>query len=140
MSKFTIFKCDGNLELHAEFLLVMKRLFFSLILVISITACSGPEEYPLILGVASEPSAKTHNDQGIAHFKAGRYFEALIQFNQAMEANYKNGEIHFNLALCLHQEGKSDRAKKHFKLAKEFADGNPQILNSKLLNKYLDSK
>jgi hypothetical protein len=48
------------------------------------------------------------------------------------------GEIHFNLALMQHQQGKQKRAKNNFTLALKFADGNKKILESKLLRKYLD--
>ena len=99
--------------------------------------CTHVEEDPLILRVGAEPSAKMRNDEGINHFKAGRNYDALLQFNQANLADPTSGEIHFNLGLALWNENKKERAIKHFKQAKKLARGNPKILRSKLIKKIL---
>ncbi len=99
--------------------------------------CESNSERPLTLPQAAEPSAKMYNDRGIDFFNKGDSFEALINFNQAKTADRTAGEIHFNLALVLHNRGEKKRALKHFKLAKHFAQGNKKILDSDLLNQYL---
>ncbi len=116
----------------------MKRAFLIFLLIISLAGCAEDQEPALELAVAAEPSAKMHNDEGRAHYKAGRHYDALLKFTQAKTADHTSGEIHFNLALVLHQRGEPDRAKKHFILAKKFADGNVKILESALLNRYLN--
>ena len=77
-------------------------LVFSLLLI----SCNNISEDPLVLRAGAEPSAKMRNDMGIEHFKAGRNFDALLQFNQANLADPTSGEIHFNLALTLWKENK----------------------------------
>ena len=77
-------------------------LVFSLLLI----SCNNISEDPLVLRAGAEPSAKMRNDIGIEHFKAGRNFDALLQFNQANLADPTSGEIHFNLALTLWKENK----------------------------------
>ena len=72
------------------------------------------------------------------YFYKGKNLDALIAFTQASVADKTSGEIHFNLALMQHQQGKQKIAKNHFTLALKFADGNKKILESKLLRKYLD--
>jgi len=67
--------------------------------------CTQIEEDPLILRVGAEPSAKMRNDEGIKHFKAGRNYDALLQFNQANLADPTSGEIHFNLGRRLGVQG-----------------------------------
>lgn len=117
----------------------MKRAFLLiLLLIISLAGCSADQEASLELAVGAEPSAKMHNDEGRAHYKAGRHYDALLKFTQAKTADHTSGEIHFNLALALHQRGEPDRTKKQFILAKKFADGNVKILESALLNRYLN--
>ena len=64
--------------------------------------------------------------------------DALIAFTQANVADSTAGEIHFNLALMQHQQGKRKEAKDRLRLARKFAYGNKKIIESKLLKKYLD--
>ena len=115
----------------------MKRAFLIFLFIIALAGCAKDQEPALELAVGAEPSAKMHNDTGRAHYKAGRYYDALLKFTQAKTADHTSGEIHFNLALALHQRGEPDRARDHFALAKKFADGNVKILESALLNRYL---
>jgi Flp pilus assembly protein TadD len=115
----------------------MKRVFLIVLIIISLTGCAEDQEPSLELAIAAEPSARMHNDEGRAHYKAGRHYDALLKFTQAKTADHTSGEIHFNLALVLHQRGEPDRARKHFLLAKKYADGNVKILESPLLNQYL---
>ena len=109
-------------------------LVYSLLLI----SCNNINEEPLTLRVGAEPSAKMRNDIGIQHFKAGRNFDALLQFSQANLADPTSGEIHFNLALTLWKENKKKRAIKHFKKARKLAKGNPSILDSPLISKILE--
>ena len=109
-----------------------------LVLLLLTPSCTNIGEDPLVLRVGAEPSAKMRNDTGIEHYKAGRNFDALLQFNQANMADPTSGEIHFNLGLALWKESKKEKAIKHFKQARKLAKGNPFILESPLLNKILN--
>ena len=112
-----------------------KIVFAALFLVMG---CTHVNEDPLILRVGAEPSAKMRNDIGIEHFKAGRNFDALLQFNQANLADPTSGEIHFNLGLALWKENQKKRAIKHFKKARKLAKQNPFILESPIMKKILE--
>ncbi len=112
---------------------------YFLVLFLLLTSCNNISEEPLTLRVGAEPSAKMRNDMGIEHFKAGRNFDALLQFNQANLADPTSGEIHFNLALALWKENKKKRAIKHFKKARKLSKGNPSILDSSLIKKILEN-
>jgi tetratricopeptide (TPR) repeat protein len=118
-----------------------KNKFFKCLLVLLLltSSCTNIGEDPLVLRVGAEPSAKMRNDNGIEHYKAGRNFDALLQFNQANMADPTSGEIHFNLGLALWKENKKEKAVKHFKQARKLAKGNPLILESPFINKVLKS-
>ena len=115
----------------------MIKVIVILCTILTLTNCGKVDEFPLVLPVASEPSAKIHNDLGIAHFKQGRYLDAYLHFNQAKVADNTIGEIYFNLGLASHMRGESEKAKEHFLNARKSADGNNLILESKILNRYL---
>ena len=117
----------------------MKKLLYALILFVVTLACVKVEESPLVLPPAAEPSANQHNNFGIEDFNAGRYEDAFLHFKQAFAADRTAGEIYFNLGLALHAIGKDHRVPEQFQLARKYAQGNPEILESKLLLSYLQN-
>ena len=132
----------------------MQKIIFSLVLVVFVfgLGCSGEKdtskvpdskeskdsmanlsEGPLNLPAESDPEAKTHNDEGILHYKEGHFDIALKHFREAGKIQSEIGEIHFNEALALDKLGDHGDASKHFKVAQENANGNALILESKIL-------
>ena len=144
--KFTAYKESITILKHHQkmnfkifcFFSTSNRFKYFLVFSLLLISCNNISEDPLGLRAGAEPSAKMRNDLGIKHFKAGRNFDALLQFNQANLADPTSGEIHFNLALTLWKENKKQRAVKHFKKALKFAKGNALILESPILNKILE--
>ena len=90
-------------------------------------------EGPLNLPAESDLEVKTHNDEGILHYKEGHFDIALKHFREAGKIQSEIGEIHFNEALALDKLGDHGDATKHFKVAQENANGNTLILESKIL-------
>ena len=132
----------------------MQKIIFFLVLVVFVfgMGCSGEKdtskvpdskeskdvmaslpEGPLNLPAESDLEAKTHNDEGILHYKEGHFDIALKHFREAGEIQSEIGEIHFNEALALDKLGDHGDASKHFKVAQENANGNALILESKIL-------
>jgi Flp pilus assembly protein TadD len=116
----------------------MKFWILILVLLLAFSGCSKElEESPLTLRVGAEPSAKMRNDFGIEHYQAGRYWDAVLQFNQASFADPTSGELHFNLGLAYYQEDKKEKALKNFRRARKLARGNLKIIKSPILNELL---
>ncbi len=116
----------------------MKIWVLILLIALGTPGCSKDlNEPPLPLLPGAEPSAKSRNDLGIEHYQAGRYFDALLQFNQANFADPTSGETHFNLGLAYLQEGNKEKAIKNFRTARKLARGNPGILESSIANELL---
>ena len=116
----------------------MKTWVLVLVIAFGISGCSKSlSEPPLNLLPGAEPSAKSRNDLGIKHYKAGRYQDALLHFNQANFADPTSGEIYFNLGLTYLHKGKKEKAVKSFRKARKLAKGSPKILQSAILNELL---
>ena len=119
----------------------MKKIFIIIgALFLVLAGCEQDTEFPLILPPAAEPSSKMYIDRGIDHYRQGDYQSALIDFVQARTADRTAGGIHFNLALTRLKLGDEDKAQASFRLAVKHSYGNPQILESPLLNRYLNLK
>ena len=132
----------------------MQKVIFFLVLVVFVfgMGCSGEKdtskvpdsteskdvmaslpEGPLNLPTESDLEVKTHNDEGILHYKEGHFDIALKHFREAGKIQSEIGEIHFNEALALDKLGDHGDASKHFKVAQGNANGNALILESKIL-------
>ena len=90
-------------------------------------------EGPLTLPEGANTEASGHNKEGILHYKEGHYDVALKHFQEASAVDSALGEVHFNEAISLDKLGKHGEATKHFKVAQEKANGNKEILESKIL-------
>lgn len=106
-------------------------LLFSLV---SFNVLAG--EGPLKLPKGADPSAVMHNDEGIAAWNRGDYRAALMHFSEASKIS-PSGETHFNEAISLDKLGRHGEAAMHFRAARKHANGNPKILNSRILNAHL---
>ena len=116
----------------------MKVWILIVLIALGTPGCSQDlNEPPLTLLPGAEPSAKSRNDLGIEHYQAGRYLDALLQFNQANFADPTSGETHFNLGLAYLQEGNKEKAIKNFRKARKLARGNLGILKSSIVNELL---
>jgi len=89
------------------------------------------------LETAPGSAAKMHNDAGINHYNQGHMDVAEKHFREAVEADPKSAEAHYNLALTLDAQGKHKDAVGEFKKALDLGSNNPAIANSAILKKHL---
>jgi Tfp pilus assembly protein PilF len=92
------------------------------------------------LETAAGSAAKMHNDGGIKHYTAGHMDVAEGHFREAVKADDKSAEAHYNLALTLDGQDKHKEASAEFKKALDLGAKNPAIANSAILKKHLDMK
>jgi len=92
------------------------------------------------LETAAGSAAKMHNDEGIKHYKAGHMDVAEKHFREAVKADPKSAEAHYNLALTMDAQDMHKDASAEFKKALDLGSKNPAIANSGILKKHLGMK
>jgi Flp pilus assembly protein TadD len=81
--------------------------------------------------------AKMHNDAGIKQYNEGYPDEAEKHFREAIKADPKSAEAHYNLALTLDSLSMHKDAAAEFQKALDLGAKNPAIANSGILKKHL---
>lgn len=90
------------------------------------------------LAAPSGSPGKAHNAEGIKHYDMGHWDVAGNHFGEAIMADKKLAEAHYNLALAFHNQGKHGNATPHFREALKLAPDNPSIAGSPILIKHLE--
>jgi tetratricopeptide (TPR) repeat protein len=114
-----------------------KMVFF--IFVLGLVFISGPifaEEQPLPIREGSDPEASQHHAKAIESFNKGNYEKAYKHFREVLKIA-PSAEGYFNGALSLHKWGYPKEAANFFYYAKQYANGNVNILQSVLVNQYV---
>jgi Tfp pilus assembly protein PilF len=85
-------------------------------------------------------AATKHNEEGIKHYTAGHWDVAKEHFVDAVMADPKSAEAHYNVALVLDKMGDHTGATEHFKMAKDLGKSNSEIQDSGILKAHLKMK
>ncbi|GJL64995.1 MAG: hypothetical protein NPIRA04_36490 [Nitrospirales bacterium] len=121
-------------------LLGISAIVMSLVFVgINVSADMGKKAVPPLQTVA-ESGAAGHNTEGIKHYNKGHWEKAHDHFMEAVEADPKSAEAHYNLALALDNMGDHKAATQHFQDAFDLGKDNPDIQNSGILKAHLKMK
>ena len=115
--------------------LTLALLFFS-----SMASCVSTPDSALKLPGGANVAANKHNEEGISHYNQGHYDVALKHFHMASEIDPRIGESHYNEAISLDALGRHGEATNHFFVARKYANGNPKILESLILNTHAPMK
>jgi tetratricopeptide (TPR) repeat protein len=106
----------------------------------AVLACSSAPKpkvrVPLPLKGNVPAAAVQANNTGMAAYQAARYDEARAAFEQAIAADRKAAEAHYNLGLTLVALGQGDAARDHFIEAANLAPGDKVIWDSPALFPY----
>jgi len=84
--------------------------------------------------------AETAINEGMAHYNQGHWDVAKKHFQEAVQADQRSAEAHYDLALALDKSGDHKSAIEHFKAALDLGKNNPEIQNSGILQAHLKPK
>ena len=120
----------------------MKNLSFilALLFITSIPSLAFSADPALKFPSGANAEANMHNEEGITHYNLGHYDVALKHFQVASKSDKSIGESHYNEAISLDALDRHGEATNHFYAARKYANGNPQILNSGILNAHAPMK
>ena len=108
------------------------------LVLVGMTACSQKRKplVPLLLEGEVKSQAATLTEQGTQAYQAKQFEEAKRYFEQAVAAEPRSGQAHYNYALALNALGDSEVARQHFIAAADLAPGDKVIWDSPALSPY----
>lgn len=111
-----------------------------LLVVLLTGGCGGtshsPKEGPLLPPEQATPLAAQLILEGNQRFAEHRWTAAIGKFEEAVQAQPKLAEAHYNLGLALYRKGPVSAARPHFIEAADLAPGHPVIWNAPPFRKY----
>ena len=120
-----------------------KRLFEYIVAVVVaislvlLTAGLGQAGSAKPLEVPDGSEDQGHNAEGIKHYMKKHWDVAEEHFREAVKADKKLAEAHYNLALSLDKLGRHGEASAQFDKALKLAPDNPDIAESGILKAHL---
>lgn len=108
----------------------IKKIFLPILLALSFLF-RGSTVALIPLGVASEEAASEQaaevNNQGVALYKKGELFDALIHFITASQMDQRLWKYHYNCAVVLLAAGNVEEARSHLDQSKKVDPDNPEM-------------
>ena len=120
----------------------MKKILFifALLSIASVFSMVFAADPALKFPSGANADANKHNEEGISHYNQGHFDVALKHFKMASKIDPSIGESHYNEALSLDAIDRHGEATNHFYVARKYANGNPAILKSGILNAHAPMK
>ncbi len=100
------------------------------------TAPQPPQNEPLPPPQNANPQAAQLIEDGNRLFAEHRWTSAIIKYEEAVQAQPKLAEAHYNLGMALYKKGPVSAARSHFIEAADLAPGHPVIWNAPPFRKY----
>ena len=114
-------------------------LLLSGLVIMTSTGLAWGQLTPAIKPLSGTKGAAQIN-KGVESSIRGNWDEAQKYYKEALTANPRSAEAHYNLALAYDNNGDSQNALIHFQKASAYGQLNPWIRNSKILNQRLKNK
>jgi Flp pilus assembly protein TadD len=111
-------------------------MLFVVALLVSGVRADEKKVFPALQAPGGSPGA-AHNAEGIEHYNQGHWDVAAKHFQEAVKADDKLAQAHYNLALALDQMGKHKEATEQFDHAAHLAPKDPAIAESPILKGHL---
>ncbi len=112
----------------------------SMIVVVLLVSCGGvtqsPQDDPLPPPENASPLAAQLIIDGNRLFAEHRWTAAIGKYEEAIQAQPKLAEAHYNLGMALYKKGPVSAARPHFIEAADLAPGHPVIWNAPPFRKY----
>ena len=113
---------------------------FLLLTVLWVGGCASPaqlpKDEPLLPPDYATPLAAQLILEGNQRFAQHRWTAAIGKYKEAIQAQPKLAEAHYNLGLTLYRKGPVSASRPHFMEAADLAPGHPVIWNSPPFRKY----
>ncbi|MDT3776676.1 tetratricopeptide repeat protein [Nitrospira sp. MA-1] len=100
------------------------------------TAPQPPQNEPLPPPENATPLVAQLLLDGNRLFAEHRWTSAIIKYEEAVQAQPKLAEAHYNLGMALYKKGPVSAARPHFLKAADLAPGHPVIRNAPPFRKY----
>jgi tetratricopeptide (TPR) repeat protein len=111
-----------------------------LLVIVIIGGCAGQtahqKEQPLAPQVGADAEATAYILEGNQFFAQQRYRDAVMKYQEAINAQSSLGEAHYNLGLALYRRSLYAEARPHFKKAAQLEPFNKVIRNAPPFRKY----
>ena len=107
--------------------------------IIASTGLAWGQLAPAIKPLSGSKGAAQIN-KGVEFYTRGNWDKAQKYYQDALTANPRSPEAHYNLALAYDKRGDRQNAMVHFKKASSLGQLNPMIRNSKILKQRLKTK
>lgn len=109
------------------------------IIIMASTGLAWGQLAPALKPLSGSKGAAQIN-KGVESSIRGNWGEAQKHYKEALTANPRSAEAHYNLALTYDNNGDRQNALRHFQKASAYGQLNPWIRNSTILNKRLKNK
>ena len=113
---------------------------FFLVIILMIGGCAGtpqaPQDEPLPPPENALPLVAQLIIDGNRLFAEHRWTAAIGKYEEAIQAQPKLAEAHYNLGMALYKKGPVSAARPHFIEAADLAPGHPVIWNAPPFRKY----
>jgi Tfp pilus assembly protein PilF len=113
-------------------------ILLAICMVATLTGVGNAGDKGTVPPIKTAPGSKAekHNNEGLKYYNQGRWNVAREHFEEAVKADPKSAEAHYNLGVVLDHMDDHENAAIHFTHAFDLGKDNPAIRNSGILKEH----